>query len=176
MNAFSYVDSQLRTSKRFDAAGIKAEPPELFEPVEHPVKPAHRSNSVVSSSGASVSSAASSTASDAGTSAPAGADGHLNGNGYASGNGTSSGSASGSWRHHHQQPEGQLRYWAAEMCSRTPHLFDFVVTVSPHPIFEHTCSPLTLSLRYLDSSEETELSSSAPGSFNESCPQSYHFP
>lgn len=26
--------------------------------------------------------------------------------------------------------EGQLRYWTAEMCSRSPHLFDFVVTVS----------------------------------------------
>lgn len=24
---------------------------------------------------------------------------------------------------------GQLRYWTAEMCSRTPHLFDFVVTL-----------------------------------------------
>jgi len=27
--------------------------------------------------------------------------------------------------------EGQLRYWTADMCSRSPHLFDFVVTVSP---------------------------------------------
>lgn len=26
--------------------------------------------------------------------------------------------------------EGQLRYWTADMCSRSPHLFDFVVTVS----------------------------------------------
>ncbi|KAL6308187.1 hypothetical protein BKA93DRAFT_884529 [Sparassis latifolia] len=25
--------------------------------------------------------------------------------------------------------EGQLRYWTADMCSRTPHLFDFVVTL-----------------------------------------------
>ena len=30
---------------------------------------------------------------------------------------------------HHEQSEGQLRYWTPEMCSRTPHLFDFVVTV-----------------------------------------------
>lgn len=27
------------------------------------------------------------------------------------------------------EPEGQLRYWTADMCSRSPHLFDFVVTV-----------------------------------------------
>jgi NAD+ kinase len=25
--------------------------------------------------------------------------------------------------------EGQLRYWTADMCTRSPHLFDFVVTV-----------------------------------------------
>jgi hypothetical protein len=29
--------------------------------------------------------------------------------------------------------EGQLRYWTSDMCSRSPHLFDFVVTVSPPP-------------------------------------------
>ena len=27
------------------------------------------------------------------------------------------------------QPEGQLRYWTSDMCSNSPHLFDFVVTV-----------------------------------------------
>jgi len=26
--------------------------------------------------------------------------------------------------------EGQLRYWTSAMCSSSPHLFDFVVTVS----------------------------------------------
>ena len=26
-------------------------------------------------------------------------------------------------------PEGQLRYWTAEMCTNSPHLFDYVVTV-----------------------------------------------
>lgn len=25
--------------------------------------------------------------------------------------------------------EGQLRYWTNEMCSKSPHLFDYVVTV-----------------------------------------------
>ena len=28
------------------------------------------------------------------------------------------------------QGEGQLRYWTADMCNKSPHLFDFVVTVS----------------------------------------------
>ena len=42
-------------------------------------------------------------------------------NGMTNGNGSSEGQS---------QPEGQLRYWTAEMCSRSPHLFDFVVTVS----------------------------------------------
>ena len=27
------------------------------------------------------------------------------------------------------QAEGQLRYWTAEMCNKSPHLFDFVITV-----------------------------------------------
>jgi NAD+ kinase len=31
--------------------------------------------------------------------------------------------------------EGQLRYWTADMCSRSPHLFDFVVTVSLSPYY-----------------------------------------
>lgn len=26
--------------------------------------------------------------------------------------------------------EGQLRYWTNEMCTKSPHLFDFVITVS----------------------------------------------
>ncbi len=28
-----------------------------------------------------------------------------------------------------QKDEGQLRYWTSELCSNSPHLFDFVVTV-----------------------------------------------
>lgn len=27
------------------------------------------------------------------------------------------------------QDEGQLRYWTADMCSHSLHLFDFVITV-----------------------------------------------
>lgn len=78
----SYVDAQLQTSRRFDAAGIERDHPDIFVPI-----PSRRSSS--SSSLASMSSKDDS----------------------------------------HTMPEGQLRYWTAEMCSRTPQLFDFVVTV-----------------------------------------------
>ena len=80
-----YVDNQLRYSKRFDAAGIERDYPELFVPF-----PRRRSGS--SHNLATMM------------------------NGY--GNGSDS------------PPEGQLRYWTSDMCSRSPHLFDFVVTVS----------------------------------------------
>ncbi|KAI0633659.1 ATP-NAD kinase [Trametes polyzona] len=76
-----YVDAQLRTSRRFDAAGLEREHPELFAPF-----PKRRTSS--SSSLAS---------------------------GYSGDNVPS--------------VEGQLRYWTADMCSRSPHLFDFVVTL-----------------------------------------------
>lgn len=29
---------------------------------------------------------------------------------------------------------GLLRYWTPEMCTKSPHLFDFVVTVRPFPV------------------------------------------
>ena len=85
-----YVDHQLKTSRRFDAAGMEKDHPQLFVPI-----PRRRSSS--SSSLASMSS--------------------------------SQGDA--------EMPEGQLRYWTADMCSRSPHLFDFVVTVRAIPsLFE----------------------------------------
>lgn len=85
IHVHSYVDHQLQQSRRFDAAGIKRDYPELFEPF-----PSRRSSSN------SLSSLSSFTSQD---------DTHV-----------------------HQ--EGQLRYWTSEMCSRSPHLFDFVITVS----------------------------------------------
>lgn len=78
-----YVDNQLKKSRRFDAAGIEHDHPELFLPF-----PRRRASS--SSSLASMS--------------------------------TTSGESTA-------LPEGQLRYWTADMCSRSPHLFDFVVTL-----------------------------------------------
>ncbi|EMD37768.1 hypothetical protein CERSUDRAFT_83539 [Gelatoporia subvermispora B] len=76
-----YVDAQLRTSRRFDAAGIQAEHPELFAPF-----PQRRASN-------------------------------------------SSFSSSSSKADNDSISEGQLRYWTAEMCSKSPHLFDFVVTL-----------------------------------------------
>ncbi|OCH90256.1 ATP-NAD kinase [Obba rivulosa] len=76
-----YVDAQLRTSRRFDAAGIEREHPELFAPI-----PQRR----------------------------------------ASNSSLSSNSSRGD---NDSKQEGQLRYWTAEMCSRSPQLFDFVVTL-----------------------------------------------
>jgi NAD+ kinase len=88
--AHSYVDSQLRTSKRFDAEGIEREHPELFIP--SPKRRTSSSNSLVS-----LSSEGKQDAKDRSKDEP--------------------------------RENGQLRYWTADMCSRSPQLFDFVVTV-----------------------------------------------
>ncbi|KAF8629122.1 hypothetical protein AX17_005708 [Amanita inopinata Kibby_2008] len=82
-----YVDSQLQNSRRFDAAGIQHDHPELFFPV--PRRRDSGSNSLNSLSPRS--STPNSEAQNAG--------------------------------------EGQLRYWTSSMCSDSPHLFDFVVTL-----------------------------------------------
>lgn len=74
-----YVDHQLRTSRRFDAAGIQRDNPELFRPI-----PRRRSTS------SSISSLQ-----DEGTGLE----------------------------------EGQLRYWTSDLCARSAHLFDFVITL-----------------------------------------------
>lgn len=96
----SYVDHQLQQSRRFDAAGIKRDHPELFDPI-----PSRKS-----SSNNSLSSMSSFTSQD---------DSHV-------------------------QQEGQLRYWTSEMCTRSPHLFDFVVTVS---VCMTTCRAILIELQ-----------------------------
>lgn len=55
--------------------------------------------------------------------------------------------------------EGQLRYWTSSMCSQSPHLFDFVVTV---------CSPMTFLREILNKTSlaATALCCSLHGSFN----------
>ncbi|KZT67205.1 ATP-NAD kinase [Daedalea quercina L-15889] len=82
-----YVDAQLKTSRRFDAAGMQRDFPELFAPFPR----RRESNSSNASAG--------------------------------------SGAANQENGQQHPLGEGQLRYWTAEMCSRSPHLFDFVVTL-----------------------------------------------
>lgn len=81
-----YVDSQLRTSKRFDAEGIRRDYPQLFD--SRPKRTPSLSSSFSSTSG------------------------HDS-------NGAFNRSEGGN----------QLRFWNADMCSRSPHLFDFVVTL-----------------------------------------------
>jgi len=81
-----YVDAQLRTSRRFDAAGIERDHPELFVPYSY------RRGSWSSTSSSSSSSN--------------GREDKINPN-----------------------EQGQLRYWTADMCNASPHLFDFVVTL-----------------------------------------------
>jgi NAD+ kinase len=100
-SCISYVDSQLRNSKRFDAEGIKRDHPRLFEPV-----PRQHSRRPSTFSGAPGKEA------------------------DAAGPSSSSSSVDGSWSGSSGKEEGQLRYWTSDMCSRTPHLFDFVVTAS----------------------------------------------
>ncbi|KAJ9104471.1 hypothetical protein QFC21_001966 [Naganishia friedmannii] len=99
-----YVDAQLRTSKRFNAAGLERERPEFFKPL--PRRRASSSASVhtlsTSMSDVSLLSRANSSSgakrrSDVGRDA--------------------------------ENEQGQLRYWTADMCSNTPNLFDFVVTL-----------------------------------------------
>ncbi|KAG8911952.1 hypothetical protein FRC01_005384, partial [Tulasnella sp. 417] len=81
-----YVDHQLRTSKRFDAAGIERDFPDYF-------RPQPRRFSSTSS--------------------------------YSMGSTTDSESVNGNA----PKDEGQLRYWTTDMCSKSPHLFDFVITL-----------------------------------------------
>ncbi|RSH91886.1 hypothetical protein EHS25_009256 [Saitozyma podzolica] len=85
-----YVDAQLRHSKRFDAAGIQRDYPDLFQPI-------HRRRSSSSASLTAISAFPSTSSMSDFSRRP--------------------------------RDEGQLRYWTSEMCSNSPHLFDFVVTL-----------------------------------------------
>ncbi|KAG8684346.1 hypothetical protein FRC09_015445 [Ceratobasidium sp. 395] len=97
-----YVDNQLRHSKRFDAAGLERDYPELFIPL--PRRRSSSSTSLASSFGA--------------------------GGGALSNLRMSSLSSAASSTDNLALPdEGQLRYWTSEMCVKTPQLFDFVVTL-----------------------------------------------
>ncbi|KLT45871.1 ATP-NAD kinase [Cutaneotrichosporon oleaginosum] len=89
-----YVDNQLRNSKRFDAAGMQRDYPQLFEPIAS----RRRTSTSASASSASISTMASSW------STTSGAQGD-------------------------KKDMGQLRFWTPEMCSNSPQLFDFVVTL-----------------------------------------------
>ena len=100
-----YVDAQLKTSKRFDATGLRESNPEFFKPLYR-----RRSSSTASMS------TMSGFVSDA--------SGYVSRSSSRRANGASGTSGPGTGE------EGQLRYWTSEMCSSQPHLFDMVVTVS----------------------------------------------
>lgn len=120
----SYVDAQLRTSKRFDASGLKESNPEFFKPLYR-----RRSSSTASMSTLSGFVSDASVGGYASRSSRGRGGGNNGGNGTGSGsNGTGTGTGAGE--------DGQLRYWTSEMCSSQPHLFDMVVTVSVKPFLK----------------------------------------
>ncbi|GAA5925288.1 uncharacterized protein JCM15063_004982 [Sporobolomyces koalae] len=134
-----YVDSQLKKSKRFDAAGIERDHPELFRPF-----PSHRRYSRTSSS-ASLATDFNGhprrSSGPTGTSTPGGSGisqlsmTNLNeallkrNNSISSASGASDRSEAHPARKGEQGQEGQLRYWTNDMCRKSPHLFDFVITL-----------------------------------------------
>lgn len=201
-----YVDAQLKKSKRFDAAGIERDNPELFRSPHHhhhhhhhshhnsqsgsvsnlagmtnaqsgsssgPLfqrRPSRRSsNSASSLNLLGMQTATPGNVSGSSTPALATSSSHTNGsrpltkltealvsrqidrnlerrnkeaNGYAATEGVSGqqtpthakSNSSANLQEENARPgddqQGQLRYWTAEMCSKSPHLFDLVITVS----------------------------------------------
>ncbi|GAA5894022.1 uncharacterized protein JCM6883_003698 [Sporobolomyces salmoneus] len=137
-----YVDSQLKKSKRFDAAGIEREHPDLFKPF-----PSQRRYSRTSSSASLATDFGGHSfhprrsSGPTGTSTP-GTNGitplsmtNLNeallkrNNSISSTSGASDRSEAHPARKGDQAQEGQLRYWTNDMCRKSPHLFDFVITL-----------------------------------------------
>ncbi|TIB74757.1 hypothetical protein E3Q24_00461 [Wallemia mellicola] len=94
-----YVDSQLRTSKRFNVAGMREEYPHLFTP-----RPRSRSTSQQDLKDMSFSLASTSISPENNKFL------HPDHNA-------------------HSKEEGQLRFWTPEMCTESPHLFDLVITL-----------------------------------------------
>jgi hypothetical protein len=156
----SYVDAQLRTSKRFDASGLKESNPEFFKPLYR-----RRSSSTASMSTLSGFVSDASVGGYASRSSRGRGGGNNGGNGNGT-NGTGTGTGAGE--------DGQLRYWTSEMCSSQPHLFDMVVTVSNKLYYRRSDSRTNSnrSTSLLRSSAVTARSSSPRGSFNGSYPLS----
>ncbi|GAA5880334.1 hypothetical protein JCM16303_003902 [Sporobolomyces ruberrimus] len=137
-----YVDSQLKKSKRFDAAGIEKEHPDLFTPF-----PSHRRYSRTSSSASLATDFNGHSFHPRRSSGPTGSSTpgtngmaplsmtNLNeallkrNNSITSNSGASDRSEAHPARKGEQGQEGQLRYWTNDMCRKSPHLFDFVITL-----------------------------------------------
>ena len=137
----SYVDSQLRKSKRFDAEGIERENPELFRPLPHRRYTRSSSSASLATDAGPLRTNGSTSAHSRGTLTPLTmtnlGDALVKRNNSIGGSSTpssrrSQGNGQGQGRDQEAE-EGQLRYWTNEMCRKSPHLFDFVITVSPGP-------------------------------------------
>ncbi|GAA6054272.1 hypothetical protein JCM3770_005154 [Rhodotorula araucariae] len=127
-----YVDSQLQKSKRFDAAGLQRDHPDLFRPFPH------RRYSRTSSSASLATEAlprrdgmhTPAMGSRGGTITPLTmtnlSEALLKRNSSIT---SASGEAHGARRGVQEAEEGQLRYWTNDMCRKSPHLFDFVITL-----------------------------------------------
>lgn len=147
----SYVDQQLRKSKRFDADGMERDNPELFRPLPRRYS---RTSSSASLAGSGIldppikKMTALSSISDA----------------LKRSNSTTSEGGTRRTSEGHSE-DGQLRYWTNEMCTKSPHLFDFVITV-------RLCSGRATAIRSADapyasrSSVEMAPSSTRRGSSN----------
>ncbi|SCZ88812.1 BZ3500_MvSof-1268-A1-R1_Chr2-1g04652 [Microbotryum saponariae] len=123
-----YVDSQLRKSKRFDAEGMERSNPNLFRPLQ-------RRYSRTSSSASLATTGPNGSGSNETPLKRMTPLSQLNDAMRRSGESGSSYRREPSWNNstaslNYQTDEGQLRYWTNEMCSKSPHLFDFVITVS----------------------------------------------
>lgn len=122
----SYVDTQLQKSKRFDAAGMQRDHPELFRPVSSRRYSRTASSASLATDGAPIKrSGVSTPGHHHGSMTPLSMTG-LN-EALLKRNNSISSSAGG--RKGDEGDEGQLRYWTNDMCRKSPHLFDFVITV-----------------------------------------------
>ena len=119
------MDHQLKKSKRFDAAGIEREYPECFKPIP-PSRRFSRHNS-----SASLHTDSNQVLHPDGRQRPqqlfnkltkASVAVHPQVGHVRQMTGESNGEQQSG-------DEGQLRYWSAELCTKSPHLFDFVVTL-----------------------------------------------
>ena len=130
-----YVDHQLRKSKRFDAIGLERDYPHCFKPMPIRRFSRHGSSSSLAADMAtatnspratnhSLSVALSSRLMRSLHERQVSGDGQLTTSQATFTNGGNGDAAE----------DGQLRYWTAEMCTKSPHLFDFVVTVRHVPL------------------------------------------
>ncbi|KAI5477188.1 NAD+ kinase [Pseudohyphozyma bogoriensis] len=122
-----YVDTQLQTSKRFDAEGMKRDYPDLFRPLPRRYSRSSSATSVATTPGFDPHRKMT-PLSQLGEALKRSTEPEYTRKG---------------------EEEGQLRYWNNEMCAKSPHLFDFVVTLGGDGtvlyaswLFQHVVPPI----------------------------------